>query len=172
MNTDACTRYFTVAPGLAATGRLSGCIACPAGAMHSIFTPPEPALESVGVCIRCRRDPLDGSQYRSTRTGRLRMVRGGLLCVSCFNREREVILGRNARNTTPKAPALPKTKLGHIVDGKVTVVHLPAVKDAVEGALTILRKAGGKGTISWVGAGVQRLAASECDSKPKPSKKV
>ena len=101
MNTDACTRNFAVAPGLAATGRLSGCIACPAGAMHSIFTPPEPASESVGVCIRCRRDPLDGSQYRSTRTGRLRMVRGGLLCVSCFNREREVILARVCHHARP-----------------------------------------------------------------------
>jgi hypothetical protein len=89
------------------------------------------------------------------------MVRAGLLCVSCFNREREVILGRNARKSKPKALPLHKMKLGHIVDGKMTVVHLPAVNDAIEGALTILRKSGGKGAISWVGAGVQRLAGTE-----------
>ncbi|WP_423200787.1 hypothetical protein [Cupriavidus sp. H19C3] len=38
--------------------------------------------------------------------GRLRLVRAHTICVSCYNREREVVRGVNAKGATPKKWAL------------------------------------------------------------------
>lgn len=64
------------------------CLGCPIGAGHAVVlaspTPPDKSM----VCCRCHG--------LSTR-----LIRGEI-CVSCYNREREVKKGRNGRGTAPK----------------------------------------------------------------------
>ena len=149
MSAAACGRSHSAAPSQVGLGRLSGCIGCPTGAAHAGVVPVPVQHAEANVCVRCRRDPEDSTQYRSTRQGRVRMVRNGLLCVSCFNREREVVRGRNARNTRPRAPPLHGMHVGRIVDGQFSIVHLPAVKDAIEAALTVMKESGGRAMVAW-----------------------
>ena len=49
-------------------------------------------------CIRCLRSGMTASRF----VGRFRLVRGKTICVSCWNREREVRIGRNAKGARPK----------------------------------------------------------------------
>ena len=156
LSVDACSRNFSAAPKLASEGRLAGCVGCPAGIVHAGGHKAASARPVLAVCSRCRRDPSDASMYRSTRQGRIRMVRDGELCVSCFNREREVMLGRNARKTKPRDLVLRSQSVGYIVDACMSVAQLPAIKDSVEGALTVMRRSGGKALVAWVGTGVQQ----------------
>jgi hypothetical protein len=119
LSIDACSRNFAAAPGLKAEGRLSGCIGCPVGVVHAggqeAVSAPSTSLESgsalsstaSALCSRCRRNPTDASKYRSTRQGKVRLVRDGELCVSCYNRGREVEKGKNARGTRPRLELAP-----------------------------------------------------------------
>jgi hypothetical protein len=82
---------------------LSKCLDCECGARHAgvELTPmraerapvrkgrtvPEPHAVLNGVCVRCG--------FSSERIVRFRV------CVSCYNREREVLLGRNAKGRAP-----------------------------------------------------------------------
>jgi hypothetical protein len=50
-------------------------------------------------CVRCERT---GRTEGTRLLGRLRLVRDHCLCVSCFNREREIVLGKNAKGARPK----------------------------------------------------------------------
>jgi hypothetical protein len=66
------------------------CTGCSIGATHSgkaIQTSPDVAHRS-GECIRCRRQDV-------------RRQIAGALCVPCYNREREVLKGRNAKGAYP-----------------------------------------------------------------------
>lgn len=159
MSVAACQRYFGEAPGLVSKGRLINCIGCSAGAMHASGGSGQPFV-SDGICVRCRRDPSNAEQYRSTRQGRIRMVRGGLLCVSCFNREREVVLGRNARKNAPRAAPLIEFTIGCIQAGRQTVTKTLPVKDGIEAALTVMRMTKGSAMVGWASSGVVRTAYS------------
>jgi hypothetical protein len=68
----------------------SVCRSCSLGAIHSGESPGELLDTSrKRTCIRCQRG-----------AGRLL---AGCLCLSCFNRAREVLTGRNAKGTAPRA---------------------------------------------------------------------
>jgi hypothetical protein len=50
-------------------------------------------------CIRCTRTSKTcGERY----VGRFRLVRNKTICISCYNRERETCLGKNAKGGTPR----------------------------------------------------------------------
>ncbi|MGF6608796.1 hypothetical protein OKW45_003718 [Paraburkholderia sp. WSM4175] len=49
-------------------------------------------------CVRCERTARTAERL----VGRLRLVRDHTLCVSCYNREREVITGKNAKGARPR----------------------------------------------------------------------
>lgn len=151
MSVRTCAQNFDTAPDVAWQGRLNGCVNCPVGASHAGA---EVLVAAPLVCTRCRRDPQDSTQYRATRQGKVRMVRGGMICVSCFNREREVVLGRNARNTAPKALTLFDTNVGYIVDAQLVVERVAPTKDGAEAVLRIIRRSGGTALVAWVGRGV------------------
>lgn len=173
MNVGACARNFAAAPALCSEARLSACIGCPTGLLHadgptaaaaSPYASPcalPYASPYASICTRCRRDPADASKYRSTRQGRIRMVRDGMICVSCFNREREVLRGQNARGTKPRVLVLREVSVACIVDQRVSVARLAVAKDAVEGALTVIRKSGGTALVAWIGMGVQPIKQNE-----------
>lgn len=68
--------------------RLFKCRTCPLGALHAGETAASMSpLRGATICGRCHR-------------GAVRLI-GAHLCVSCFNREREVIKGFNAKGKKP-----------------------------------------------------------------------
>jgi hypothetical protein len=82
--------------------RLARCRTCSIGARHAGEQVVEySSLYQTPICPRCRR-------------GATRMI-GDQLCVSCYNREREWAIDRNAKGTRPTI-ALDPRRLGLILD--------------------------------------------------------
>ncbi|BCP56239.1 hypothetical protein K32_48560 [Kaistia sp. 32K] len=94
LQVTACAGMWVEANGKAAPERLDQCRNCPLGAKHAgvgeISLSP---LRGMSICARCEQ-------------GATRLVRKHL-CISCYNREREFLKGRNARGSAPvKHPQL------------------------------------------------------------------
>lgn len=88
ISTGACATNWRASHGEGAE-RLFKCRTCPIGAVHAGETAASlNALRGALVCGRCHR-------------ASMRLV-GKHLCVSCSNREREVIRGFNARGKAPQ----------------------------------------------------------------------
>lgn len=87
LSTDACRVQWRRADQLN-DGSHSACRLCPLGAVHAgeVAASMSP-LKGTLTCARCHRT-----------AGRLI---GAMVCVSCYNRAREVLLGRNAKGTKP-----------------------------------------------------------------------
>jgi hypothetical protein len=76
------------------------CHQCPAGAARAgvVIDPMQTVRDSLApFCQRCRR--------LATRGDRNNGIINGRLCVSCYNREREVLRGSNAKGTPPRVVA-------------------------------------------------------------------
>lgn len=117
MSTDDCVDRH--ARATAGDDRMSACRFCPIGAAHSGKVDPLRAPStSAKVSIIGRPD----SSTRCTRCGRsdLRIIHsGGGVCISCWNRQREWTLGRNARGTEPKTfVPLQSRRVGIVVGGE------------------------------------------------------
>ncbi len=67
------------------------CTNCPVGASHAGAAPSVIAAAAPTFCLRCGN------------TG-VRLLRRSI-CISCFNREREWLVGRNRKGSTPRAEA-------------------------------------------------------------------
>jgi hypothetical protein len=87
-----CARNFQSATAMT-------CVRCPVGQYHAGLLSVDATQDSKrgasrwdsrpsGVCVRCGRQVL-------------RLVRGHTICVSCYNREREVLHGANAKGARP-----------------------------------------------------------------------
>lgn len=158
MKLESCARNYTDAPTAIKAGRLAKCIGCEIGRKHAHAPKPEaaPKLRSIQyrpVCVRCRRD---GTAEGTRLIGRLRLVRAKTVCVSCFNREKEVLAGRNSKGAKPKKwGGLFYTRAAYIVDNKAIVVDLPnPVIDRIEVALTMIRR--GRRSVAWARPAVTR----------------
>ena len=87
----ACAKNFLAQAAFA-------CQNCTLGQQHAqALRPDVKPVQDAGRLDRC-------TARACVRCGRpaLRLVRGHTLCVSCFNREREVIHGRNAKGARPQ----------------------------------------------------------------------
>jgi hypothetical protein len=79
------------------------CKGCKIGAAHAAGDTPNmdrhtlSAIANSQRCIRCERDGHSATRY----IGRFRLVKQHTLCINCFNREREVVKGHNAKGATP-----------------------------------------------------------------------
>lgn len=164
MTPDACAKNFTAAPrAFRLSGRLEGCLNCPIGRAHcgqpaSPSAAPVAAAEPIyyrPVCLRCRRD---GKEEGSRLISRLRLVRQQTICVSCFNREREVLLGANAKGAKPKKWQLMRPRVAYVRDSRVMreAMATPVV-DRAEVALTLLRRPGAVG-VMWAPAPILKLS--------------
>jgi hypothetical protein len=150
MSVAACARNYEAAPQAVKTGRLDGCIACPLGAQHAgkpscaMTAPPQASRRR--VCVRCRRS---GRESDSRLLGRMRLVRGHTICVSCYNREREVLHGHNAKGGMPRKWAgLHRPRVASVCDARTVVKRLDSpVVDRVEAALTLMREPGAIGVV-------------------------
>jgi len=144
MNVEACARNFRVAPQLATSGRLHRCVGCELGATHAGCAP----VRARTVCVRCRRD----ARSAGTMMGRIRLVRGHTVCVSCYNREREVRRGTNAKGVRPKKwSGLFHARAACVsAQGCQVIAHPDLVVDRVELALTLIRRGHDQG-MAWTG---------------------
>lgn len=139
----ACARNFHEAPEAVRRGRLEACIACAIGRHHAgqgdvpASTKGNPAPN---VCVRCRRS---GRSASARSIGRMRLVRTRTLCVSCYNREREVRIGANAKGAPPRKWAgLFHARIGLVRVGRVhPITSTTLVLDRSETMLTLLRLA-------------------------------
>lgn len=91
--------------------RLLKCRSCPVGRLlHTDSDAPQTWLDvrAANECLRCgRRD--------------LRLIPSSGICVSCWNREREGRLNKDARGNIPKTRiVLSQRRVGLIIDGKPT----------------------------------------------------
>ena len=110
--------------------------------------PPERCL----ACKNCRigahhagEGDVSLSQFRgATICGRchrigMRLV-AGHLCVSCWNREREYLIGRNRRGIPPAThPELHRISVSGVVIGEVKVWQLVHAVSVLEGIVAVLR---------------------------------
>jgi hypothetical protein len=161
MSVGACARNFSAAPESAKTGRLQRCVGCAIGRKHAGTVLDEPVSARVATsvvyriaCVRCRRD---GKHSGTRLIGRLRLVRGHTICVSCFNREAEVRRGANSKGARPKKWAgLFSTRAAYVASAKAVVLTHPSpVVDRIELALTLIR-CGHDSGIVWARSVVQR----------------
>lgn len=98
LKVENCASMWRDANGKNPPERLAKCRNCPIGAEHAgegVIS--VSSLRGSGICARCHR-------------GGMRLV-GSDICVSCWNRAREVARGRNAKGKPPKIhPAMdPRT---------------------------------------------------------------
>lgn len=128
------------------------CRACPVGAAHA-GVPSEVASSSrfLGVlyCSRCHGDAR-------------RLIRGSI-CVSCYNREREVLIGKNAKGGKPIYGKLvgSATVACVIDDGKKTQVRrMDKVASRLEAVLSVLRLEAKATAFGWVGSSIVKEGSS------------
>jgi len=92
------------------------CKGCPIGAAHAGDAPMVTgrhtnAEAAIGLsCIRCERNERTATRY----IGRFRLTRARTLCLNCFNREREVVRGYNAKGAAP-------VRWAHLKQATVTI---------------------------------------------------
>lgn len=107
--------------------RLSRCKTCPLGAVHAGETAASMSpLMGTAVCARCHR-------------GATRLI-GKHLCISCYNRQREVLVGKNSKGSRPiKLAPLCRRRLRYVEDGAVSSLVLEHSQDMTELVVTVLR---------------------------------
>ena len=151
LSIDACSRSYQMSMSTAGLreGRRVTCRACPVGATHA-GVPSEEASASrflgVGYCSRCHGDAR-------------RLIRGSI-CVSCYNREREVLIGRNAKGSRPiYGKAIGVATISCLLDAgkKVQVRRMDKVTSRLEAFLSILRTESKTVYLGWVGTPIQRV---------------
>jgi hypothetical protein len=133
LSTTACGTNFKraqhLSPDRVASAHL--CRDCPLGAHHAgVPFVRRSALFGLDICPRCRR--------HSER------IIHGTRCVSCFNREREWILGRNAKNTRPTMADLLPRRIRIVLNSEVTELRAERSRDTAEMVLGVLRVAEGR----------------------------
>ncbi len=121
------------------------CLTCPIGAARAgrpgdgPFLPAE-LLRQWAICPRCCRP--------ATRLSRDHLIRGRL-CVSCFNRDREVLKGKNAKGRPPQLVLRDVTLAVVEGDGVRQIPH-PRVKSDLEAMLVEAMRAKGPLAFSCV----------------------
>jgi len=170
MSPGSCSKNFAAAPEAARRGtRLEACIGCDVGQHHTdpvALPKPVPAHQSFAyrqICVRCRHS---GDDDESRLIGRMRLVRGQTMCVSCYNREREVLKGKNAKGARPKKwRHLFYVRIASVENGAMRIEQFDhPVRDRLEAMLTILRRKDGPRVMGWttsrsiVRADVEELA--------------
>lgn len=121
---------------------LDVCRACPLGAIHAGVTPISysPFFGSM-ICPRCRR-------------GTTRMIQNRV-CIGCYNRERELRKGRNARGNAPvelQRKPLHAVEMRVIVDGHPQRRRVERVVDTLEAVVQTLRTTRGQVRFAFQGS--------------------
>lgn len=109
---------------------VEACCGCRIGAKCAGFDD-EPQERKIGlidhICTRCHRSAT-------------RFIHGRI-CISCYNRGREVLVGKNARGAVPKyLPPMIQVNVTYQDDGVLQQVSMDQVIDETEARLSIVRK--------------------------------
>jgi len=139
LSTSACAQMWR-STNQGRSERFSACRACFVGASHAgIENATHSPIAGALVCARCGR-------------GATRLIHQHT-CVSCFNREREIIRGRNARGVMPtKLPPLEPRSIHFLTDGAVRRVRLERTVSTSELLLATLRDAVHTVVFGWHGS--------------------
>lgn len=107
--------------------RLERCKACPIGAVHAGETAASMSpMMGQCICARCH-------------CGATRLV-GKHLCVSCYNRQREFLIGANSKGTTPtKVGQLTRRRIRYLSGPDPVQLVLDHSRDTMELVVTALR---------------------------------
>jgi hypothetical protein len=130
-------------------GRRVTCRACPVGASHAgvpVGCGSVSRFVGSGLCARCQKD--------STR-----LIRGSI-CVGCYNREREVLIGRNAKGGVPsKCRAVFALTLACIMSEgqRVEIRRFDRVSSLLEAKISMLRTEAKSCVFGWISAPRVRL---------------
>lgn len=130
LSTATCAARFNEAQS---RERFFACKNCPVGAHHAGKPPPiRSPLNSKRVCARCLRQAP--------------RVVWGRWCVSCFNRQQEVIKGRNAKGAAPKKLRADmmrdETIIVRLADGRVKNTVIDQALNFAEAAIVAARRLG------------------------------
>jgi hypothetical protein len=115
------------------------CKVCPIGAVHAGETAASMSpLKGSLVCGRCH-------------TGATRLI-GKHLCISCYNRQREFVVGRNAKGTKPvKLAPLEPRRIRYLSGKAVKTLYMPLSVDTEELMVSALRDSQETVTFAWSG---------------------
>ena len=149
LSVESCARMWTAAQDAEGrkAERLEMCRSCPIGACHAGGEVKRISrYYGSSICPRCRR-------------GATRMIEG-TRCISCYNREREIRSGKNARGTAPSklAPLFP-IEVNVIVGGVVTRHRHALARDMLEPMIEILSRTKGEVSFAFAGPRVE----SQCE---------
>lgn len=135
MSVTSCAGMYRAEKGRQ-NGRHPHCNGCAVGALHAGEAPPvESAYLGSKICPRCRQPAA-------------RIVKG--VCVSCINREYEVVRGCNAKGSAPvRLKPLGPVAVSYAADGEVRATTFPRVVDRVEAVLRVLRTQPGEVVFGW-----------------------
>lgn len=136
ISTTACTSMWKGA-NEERNERYTACRSCFIGATHAgVSNASRSPISGALVCARCAR-------------GATRLINGHT-CISCYNRERELIRGRNARGMVPTklAPLAPRTVF-YMANGRAKLVRRERTTNSAELIIATLRDALHTVTFAW-----------------------
>lgn len=126
LSTTSCADMWRKAND-ALDGTCGNCMRCPLGAVHAgeVAASMSP-LKGTLTCAACHRPAA-------------RLIHKHL-CVSCYNRRREVVIGRNAKGTAPvKAAGLAPRAIRYDASGDLRYIRLEHTADTEELIVATLR---------------------------------
>jgi hypothetical protein len=128
--------------------RYTACRICPIGAAHAgVPNASRSPIRGALVCARCAR-------------GATRLIRKRI-CISCYNRERESIRGRNARGMVPtKLAPLAGRRAFYLSNGRVHLVRSDWTTSDAELVVATLRDAVHSVAFAWAGTAVRPGSAT------------
>ncbi|MGF6806057.1 hypothetical protein OKW30_001183 [Paraburkholderia sp. Clong3] len=127
LSTDACGHRWKTAGEATAGTRWLTCKNCHVGARHAgeLDANPSP-IKGRKICARCH--------VLATRLIHKH------LCVSCYNRQREQMIGKNAKGTKPiKLAQLVQRTISYMVRGKLETKTVERCLDTTELIIAVLR---------------------------------
>lgn len=113
------------------------CRGCELGAVHAGQSVPDAsAIRGLAICPRCAATDK-------------RLIKG-LLCVSCYNREREVLIGRNAKGKRPERhPPVAPRAVAFVCQGEARVLKRECTVSSEELVVELLRDMPAKVLVGW-----------------------
>ncbi|MEX3764416.1 hypothetical protein [Paraburkholderia phenoliruptrix] len=146
LSTDTCASNWRAGNDEGAHARMR-CKVCPLGAIHAGETAASMSpLKGQTICGRCHQ-------------GCTRLI-GKHLCVSCYNRQREYLLGKNAKGTKPvKLAPLEPRAIRYMAGSVPTILRMQLSVDTDELIVTALRDSKDRVRFTARGGGIQGAPA-------------
>ncbi len=140
LRVNACAGMWREANSGECPERLDRCKGCQLGATHAGESDTSTCpITGSDICIRCQR-------------GGMRKVRDEI-CVSCWNREREWLIGKNAKGVAPKMhPPLYPMSIQVLAGDQVVTVSSKTCVDTTELVVKALRDNRKRVLFSFVGS--------------------